>query len=60
MGEQVEFSSPADAIRKKISLVPEDRKQQGLLTALSIKQHHPADIEKDFKLVFIDRRMESN
>ena len=39
MGEQVEFSSPADAIRKKISLVPEDRKQQGLLTALSIKNN---------------------
>ncbi|MEC8542045.1 MAG: sugar ABC transporter ATP-binding protein, partial [SAR324 cluster bacterium] len=60
MGEQVEFSSPADAIRKKISLVPEDRKQQGLLTALSIKNNITLPILKKISSWFLlDRRMES-
>ena len=60
MGEQVEFSSPADAIRKKISLVPEDRKQQGRLTALSIKNNITLPILKKISSWFLlDRRMES-
>ena len=60
MGEQVEFSSPADAIRKKISLIPEDRTQQGLLTALSIKNNITLPILKKISSWFLlDRRMES-
>ena len=38
-GQPVVFSNPADAIRKKISLVPEDRKQQGLFTELPIRNN---------------------
>jgi len=60
MGEQVEFSSPADAIRKKISLVPEDRKQQGLLTALPIKNNITLPILKKISRWFLlNRSMES-
>ena len=35
-GHDVFFKNPADAIRNKISLVPEDRKNHGLFTELSI------------------------
>ena len=35
-GQDVVFKNPADAIRSKISLVPEDRKYHGLFTKLSI------------------------
>jgi ribose transport system ATP-binding protein len=35
-GQDVFFKNPADAIRNKISLVPEDRKHHGLFTELSI------------------------
>tara|TARA_B110000914_G_scaffold54494_1_gene47218 strand:- start:403 stop:1467 length:1065 start_codon:yes stop_codon:yes gene_type:complete len=35
-GQDVVFKNPADAIRNKISLVPEDRKYHGLFTELSI------------------------
>ena len=35
-GQDVVFKNPADAIRNKISLVPEDRKYHGLFTKLSI------------------------
>ncbi len=59
MGERVEFSSPADAIRKKISLVPEDRKQQGLLTALPIKNNITLPILKKISRWFLlNRSME--
>ena len=60
MGERVEFSSPADAIRKKISLVPEDRKQQGLFTALPIKNNITLPILKKISNWFLlNRKMES-
>ena len=60
MGERVEFSSPADAIRKKISLVPEDRKQQGLLAALPIKNNITLPIlQKISRWFLLNRRMES-
>ncbi|MGA0889470.1 MAG: ATP-binding cassette domain-containing protein, partial [bacterium] len=61
MGERVEFSSPADAIRKKISLVPEDRKQQGLFTALPIKNNITLPILKKVSRWFLlNRKMESS
>jgi ribose transport system ATP-binding protein len=60
MGERVEFSSPADAIRKKISLVPEDRKQQGLFTELPIKNNITLPILKKISNWFLlNRKMES-
>jgi ribose transport system ATP-binding protein len=38
-GKKVMLKSPAEAIGKKIGLLPEDRKQQGLLLGLSIKEN---------------------
>ncbi len=38
-GQPVEITSPADAIRNGIALVPEDRKRQGILAHLSIKHN---------------------
>ena len=60
MGKRVEFSSPSDAIRKKISLVPEDRKQQGLFTVLPIKNNITLPILKKISRWFLlDSRKES-
>ena len=36
-GEKVSIKSPKDAIKKGIGLIPEDRKQQGVILGLSIK-----------------------
>jgi ribose transport system ATP-binding protein len=38
-GEQVQVHSPADAITKGISLVPEDRKAQGLVLSMSCRDN---------------------
>lgn len=36
-GQPVKFSNPGQAIQSGVALVPEDRKQQGLFTALSVR-----------------------
>ena len=38
-GENAYFKNPSEAIKKKISLVPEDRKEQGLFTELPIRNN---------------------
>ena len=38
-GENTSFKSPSEAIKKRISLVPEDRKEQGLFTELPIRNN---------------------
>ena len=38
-GEAVSFHTPADAIRKGIGLLPEDRKAQGLVAALTVARN---------------------
>lgn len=38
-GQEVTIKSPADAIRAGIALIPEDRKKDGLCTALSIRDN---------------------
>lgn len=38
-GEEVTFASPRDAVRRKIVLVPEDRKQQGLAQRITIEDN---------------------
>lgn len=38
-GETVRIRSPRDAIRKKIGLVPEDRKSQGLVLMMNVKEN---------------------
>jgi len=35
-GREVQIGSPAEAIRNRLALLPEDRKQQGLVLALSV------------------------
>ena len=38
-GERVNIRSPKDAIRKKISMIPENRRDDGLVTSMSIRQN---------------------
>ena len=38
-GENAYYNNPSEAIKKKISLVPEDRKEQGLFTELPIRNN---------------------
>jgi ABC-type sugar transport system ATPase subunit len=38
-GEEIHIKNPRDAIRKQIALVPEDRKTQGLLLTLSVREN---------------------
>jgi ribose transport system ATP-binding protein len=38
-GRPVKFHSPADAIRAGVALVPEDRKQEGLIVGMTVKQN---------------------
>ena len=60
LGERVDLRSPAEAITKKISLVPEDRKQQGLFIALPIKNNVTIPILRKISRWFlIDRKKES-
>lgn len=37
--QRVKFSTPSDAVRKGIGMVPEDRKQHGVILSLSIKDN---------------------
>jgi ribose transport system ATP-binding protein len=38
-GSEVCINSPADAVQNRLALVPEDRKQQGLILELSVRQN---------------------
>jgi len=38
-GRAVQFRSPADAIRAGVALVPEDRKQEGLIVDMTVQQN---------------------
>ncbi|WP_432409176.1 sugar ABC transporter ATP-binding protein [Wukongibacter sp. M2B1] len=38
-GKEVEFKSPYDAVKNKIGLLPEDRKQQGVLVEMPIQEN---------------------
>jgi simple sugar transport system ATP-binding protein len=38
-GEQVAFASPRDAIRRGLALCPEDRKVQGIIAELSVREN---------------------
>ena len=37
MGQKVEINSPKDSVRRGLGLLPEDRKNQGVLLEMSIK-----------------------
>jgi ribose transport system ATP-binding protein len=38
-GKKVDFYSPADAVKQGVGMVPEDRKQQGVLLSLPVKHN---------------------
>ena len=59
-GQDVVFINPADAIRSKISLVPEDRKYHGLFTKLSILNNITLPIlSKISRWGFTDKKKEN-
>ena len=59
-GQDVVFKNPADAIRSKISLVPEDRKYHGLFTKLSILNNITLPILSKISLWgFTDKKKEN-
>ena len=59
-GQDVVFKNPADAIKSKISLVPEDRKYHGLFTKLSILNNITLPIlSKISRWGFTDKKKEN-
>lgn len=60
-GEAVEIHSPAEAICHGIALVPEDRKQQGLILKMSIEKNISlASLKKMSRGLVINKRTEKN
>lgn len=58
-GKKVKIHSPADAIRHKISFVPEDRKSEGLCLALSVKENILSMVlKKNSRFGFVDKKKE--
>ena len=58
-GQKIYLNSPMDAVRLGIALVPEDRKQQGAIPHLSIKNNITMSmLRKICRLGFIDQRKE--
>ena len=58
-GRVREFKGPQDAIRAGIALVPEDRKQQGVVLEMSIRENISlASLWRDQRSGFLDRRGE--
>ena len=49
-GKQIFLNNPSDAIKKKVSLVPEDRKQQGLFIELPIRNNISMSILRNISL----------
>jgi ribose transport system ATP-binding protein len=47
-GRQAEISSPSQAIRARLALVPEDRKRQGILPTISVKHNITLSMIKRF------------
>lgn len=58
-GQTVSISGPGDAVKLGIGLVPEDRKQQGVILPLSIRENVMLPILKSIsRLLVVDRRKE--
>ena len=49
-GKQIFLKNPSDAIKKKVSLVPEDRKQQGLFIELPIRNNISMSILRNISM----------
>ena len=59
-GQPVRIASPLDAIRAGMALVPEDRKQQGVILEMAVGQNTTlASLRRDARAGFLDRRRES-
>lgn len=60
-GQVVQLHSPTEAIEHGIALVPEDRKQQGLILKMSIEKNISlASLKKISKGIVINKRTERN
>ena len=58
-GRQVSFKNPRDAVRAGVGLVPEDRKLQGLVLNLAIRENISLPtLNRLMKLIFVDTRRE--
>lgn len=59
-GERTEIQTPRDAIRAGLALAPEDRKQQGLILEMAVRENLSlASLKRDQKRGFLDLRKES-
>ena len=59
-GEPVRINSPQDAIRLGIGLLPEDRKEQGLILSMAVRQNMSlVDLAEFTRLGFVQRRRET-
>jgi len=60
-GEEVLISSPADAIAAGIGLIPEDRKQHGILSLLTVRENITfTSLGAFIRRLLVDRRKERN
>jgi ribose transport system ATP-binding protein len=61
-GKEIQFLSPQEAVRKGIGMVPEDRKQHGVILSLSVKQNISLTNLKEIsdRYGFIKSKKESN
>lgn len=60
-GKPVTIATPRDAIRHGLGLVPEDRKQQGLVLSLAVRENIALpSLDRMVKLGFVQSREEQN
>lgn len=60
-GKEIKVRNPNDAFRNGIGLIPEDRKTQGAILGLSIKENITmSNIKNVCKGVFVDNRVQKN
>jgi ribose transport system ATP-binding protein len=58
-GDRLDLHSPRDAIRHGIGLLTEDRKNQGLVLGMSVRENTTlANLKELVKTLFVDRRRE--
>ena len=58
-GQRIEIRSPKDAIRAGLALVPEDRKQQGVILEMAVGENTTlASLRRDARAGFRNRRCE--
>ena len=59
--EAVHFTSPVDAVKKGLALVPEDRKLEGLYHIQSVKYNATIEVLKEFiKGIYLNKKTETD